>query len=328
MTDPAAAYPPLPFTVYRYDGSPVQAGDTIAYNGTGWAGYPPGVVPGEYTDSAPLYGAAVDTFQEALDALKTWAGLPAFGTVPTGNVVMDAYPKRVYTMAPSTARTFDPTAAAEAGWVWIVKTTTSTSKISLKAATGWNYMGAGDNTAYDLVGSATNSASAPHAWLLRIDPVGGTVQVVVGVVDLSTLVVNTVTITGGTGLTGGGDLSASRTLTPVATITDPPAASTGNVTVDATSTPRFDYYMAPAGDQTFDPTAATVSQRCTITKTTTSTHKITLPATALWTYFPSPGTANTALDLPQSATNSATANHQWTLTIDVPNKTVYVAPIV
>lgn len=319
-------YPPI--TNPPSGASPPAVGDLLYYDGTAWVAAPAASIPGDYTDSAPLYGASVTTYQGALDALKTWAGLPALGTVAVGNVTMDAYPHRVYPMAPTANRTFDPTAAAVAGWVWVVKTTTSTNKISLKATVGWNYMGAGDNTAYDLVGSATNSASAPHAWLLLVNPVAGTVQVVVGVVDMSTLVPNTITISGGTGLTGGGDLSANRTLTPVATITDPPAASTGNVTIDATSTPRFDYYMAPAGNQTFDPTAATVSQRVTITKTTTSTNKITLPATALWTYFPSPGTAATALDLPQSATNSATANHQWTLTIDVPNKTVYVAPIV
>lgn len=130
----------------------------------------------------------------------------------------------------------------------------------------------------------------------------------------------------GVGLTGGGDLSADRTLSAIGSIGDPPAASTGNVTVDATSTPRARYYMAPAGNQLFDPTAATVSQDITIIKTTNSVNKITLPATALWTYWPNPATVNTALDLVGSNLNSTVATHMWRLIIDVPNKTVHVYP--
>jgi hypothetical protein len=110
-----------------------------------------------------------------------------------------------------------------------------------------------------------------------------------------------------------------------AEIPDPPAASTGNVVIDATSLPRMFYYMAPSANSTFDPTATLVSQCCTIIKTTVSAFKITLPATPGWTYFPA-GAANTALDLPGSDVSSATAYHAWTLVIDFPRKTVSVSP--
>jgi hypothetical protein len=129
----------------------------------------------------------------------------------------------------------------------------------------------------------------------------------------------------GTGLAGGGALTADVTLSAIATIPDPPAASTGNVTCDATATPRGEYYMAPASDQTFDPATATVSQAFLIIKTTTSTHKITLKATAAWTNYPA-GAANTAFDLPGSDTNTDVARHVWHIVIDVPNKIVYVFP--
>lgn len=130
---------------------------------------------------------------------------------------------------------------------------------------------------------------------------------------------------GTAGLTALGVTFAKLALSAQSQITDPAAASTGNVTIDATSNPRPLYYMAPAGNQTFDPTAATVSQTVTIIKTTTSTNKITLPATAAWTYQPA-GASNTAFDLPGTATNSATANHIFWLCVDVPNKIVYVSP--
>src|SRR5678815_1291210 len=120
-------------------------------------------------------------------------------------------------------------------------------------------------------------------------------------------------------------MNAALAVATSAAITDPPASSTDHVTIDATLTPRTDYFMAPEGNQTFDPTAAACSQQCNITKTTTSANKITLPAAVGWTYQPA-GAANTAFDLPGSGTAVASATHQWTLTVDLPRKIVYVSP--
>lgn len=132
------------------------------------------------------------------------------------------------------------------------------------------------------------------------------------------------------GIASGAVTFAKLDASALSVISDPPAASTGDVVIDATASPRADYYMAPAGDQTFDPTAASVSQAIRITKTSTSTHKLTIKvgagASVAGFTIKQAATINTNFDLPGSATNSATATSQWSLQIDLPNKTIWVSP--
>lgn len=164
------------------------------------------------------------------------------------------------------------------------------------------------------------------------------------IVSLRNATVTVAAITAGSaidmGLNGpvlGSTTTVTASGTPVGTVsnpslvqTNPPPAvgATGNVTID--TIPKPFYQMAPTANRTFDPTAlstAVLWATVNIIKTTTSTNKITLPAVVGWKYYPT-GATNTALDLAESATNSDTANHIWTLVIDTANKIVYVTPTV